>query len=201
MKKFISMAIMAAMILTMAGCSDNKENSSIPSESSSTSDVSKPESELFLSNMAGIDLSQLESYTAKISPVPAVDLDTVLVMKCKSGYADTAVDILNENYAQTISYIRQYPFGVAKVEGARLYKIGDIVMFILAGNIADSDATAEDEAKLAASEYEIIDNVIKSLFGTLPKNLAVIKEPELPDNGGEFDGGFDDFEDMPIIGG
>ena len=201
MKKFISMAIMAAMILTMAGCSDNKENSSIPSESSSTSDVSKPESELFLSNMAGIDLSQLESYTAKISPVPAVDLDTVLVMKCKSGYAETAVDILNENYAQTISYIRQYPFGVAKVEGARLYKIGDIVMFILAGNIADSDATAEDEAKLAASEYEIIDNVIKSLFGTLPKNLAVIKEPELPDNGGEFDGGFDDFEDMPIIGG
>ena len=42
--------------------------------------------------------------------------------------------------------------------------------------------------------------MIKSLFGTLPKNLAVIKEPEIPDNGG-FDSGFDNFEDMPIIGG
>ena len=149
-----------------------------------------------LSNMADIDPAQLESYTAKQSAITAVYPDTVLVMKCKSGYKDTAVDILNENYAQTISYIRQYPFDVAKVEGARIYKVGDIVMFILAGNIADSDATAEDEAKLAASEYEKIDNVIKSIFGTLPKNLAVIKEPEIPDNGG-----FDNFEDMPIIGG
>lgn len=153
-----------------------------------------------LSNMADIDPAQLESYTAKQSAITAVYPDTVLVMKCKSGYADTAVDILNENYARTISYIRQYPFDVAKVEGARIYKVGDIVMFILAGNIADSDATAEDEAKLAASEYEKIDNVIKSIFGTLPKNLAVIKEPEIPDNGG-FDIGFDNFEDMPIIGG
>lgn len=153
-----------------------------------------------LSNMADIDPAQLESYTAKQSAITAVYPDTVLVMKCKSGYKDTAVDILNENYARTISYIRQYPFDVAKVEGARIYKVGDIVMFILAGNIADSDATAEDEAKLAASEYEKIDNVIKSLFGTLPKNLAVIKEPEIPDNGG-FDGGFDNFGDMPIIGG
>lgn len=65
---------------------------------------------------------------------------------------------------------------------------------------ADAEDCAEDEAKLAASEYEKIDNVIKSIFGTLPKNLAVIKEPEIPDNGG-FDGGFDNFEDMPIIGG
>lgn len=160
-----------------------------------------PESELFLSNMAGIDLSQLDDYIAKQAVITAVYMDTVIVMKCKPGYADTAVDILNENYARTISYIRQYPFGVAKVEGARLYKIGDIVMFILAGDCAPSDATAEDEAKLAASEYEKIDKVIKDLFGSVPQNLAIIKEPESPDNGGEFDGGFEDSEDMPIIGG
>ncbi|MGN0670310.1 MAG: DUF4358 domain-containing protein [Oscillospiraceae bacterium] len=246
MKKYLALALAAIMVMSFAGCSDSKENISTPSESSSSSDVLKPESkpeetkpedkpaepektvspadieaafaktlgdgyfctvdvpeeEIFLSNMAGIDLSQLESYTAKQTAITAVYPDTVLVMKCKPDYADTAVDILNENYARTISYIRQYPFGVAKVEGARLYKIGDIVMFILAGNSADSDATAEDEAKLAASEYEKIDSTIKELFGTLPENLAVITEPEIPDNGGEFDGGFDGgFDDMPIIGG
>ena len=201
MKKFISMAILAAMILTMAGCSDNKENSSVPSESSSTSDVSKPESkpeeskpeskpeeskpedkpaepektvspadieaaiakalgdgylctvdvpddELYTSPISWLDLEQVESYVAK--RCASFGRDSVAIAKCKAGYADDAVKVFNEYYAQTISYIRQYPFDVAKVEGARIYKVGDIVMFILAGNIADSDATAEDEAKLAA---------------------------------------------------
>lgn len=41
-------------------------------------------------------------------------------------------------------------------------------MFIMAGADADENASAEDEAKLAVSEYEKIDNAIKSLFGTLP---------------------------------
>ena len=163
--------------------------------------VDVAEDELFLSNMTGIDLSQIESYVAKITAIPSVDLDTLIVMKCKQGYADEAVSILNENYAQNISYIRLYPFNVAKVEGARLYKIDDIVMFIMAGNYAPSDATAEDEAKLAASEYEKIDNAIKSLFGSVPENLAVITEPEDTDNdNGDFS--FDDsIGDMPMIGG
>lgn len=166
--------------------------------------VDVPESELLFSNKADIDLSQIESYIAKQAVITAVYQDSVIVMKCKSGYAEIAVDILNENYARTISYIRQYPFSVAKVESARLYKVGDIVMFILAGDCTSSDASTEDEAKLAAAEYEKIDNAIKSLFGTLPKNLAVIKEPEIPDNGEEFDCGFtfdNDFDDMPLIGG
>lgn len=168
------------------------------------STVDVPEDEMFLSAMAGIDLLQVESYVAKIAAVPSVNLDTVVAMKCKSGYADTAVDVLNSSYAQNISYIRQYPFSVAKVEGARLYKIGDTVIFIIGGASADDNASAEDEAKLAASEYEKIDNAIKELFGTLPENLAVITEP---DNSDDDDGGFfdmtDDFEydDMPLIGG
>lgn len=238
MKKYITLAVAALMALSLTGCSENKNGSSLPSNNnSSTSDTEKPESkpeskpeenkqaspaeveaaiakalgdgylctvpvnesELFLSNMAGLDISQLDSYIATITPVPAVNADTVIVLKCKEGYADEAVSILNENYARNISYIRQYPFSVAKVEGARLYKFGNTVMFIIAGNYAPSDASAEDEAKLAASEYEKIDNVIKELFGSLPENLAVITEPEPNNNGGEFDGG--EFDGMPIIGG
>jgi len=113
-------------------------------------------------------------------------MDAVVIAECEDGYADEAVKQLNESFAQTVDYIRQYPFGVAKVEGARLYKIGNTVMLIIAGASADEKASAEDEAKLAASEYEKIDNALKALFGTLPENLAVI--PEATDNGGSDEG-------------
>ncbi len=103
------------------------------------------------------------------------------------NYADEAVKLLNESFTQTVEYIRQYPFGVAKVEGARLYKVGNTVMLIIAGAYADENASAEDEAKLAASEYEKIDNALKELFGTLPENLVVI--PEVTDNNGGNEGG------------
>ena len=246
MKKYLALALAAIMVMSFAGCSGNTENSSTPSENSSTSDVSKPESkpedkpaepekaispadieaaiakalgdgylctvdapedEMFATVMAGVDLSQLDSYVLKQARVSAVDPDTVAVMKCKAGYADTAVEIINENFARTLSYSRLYSFSLAKVEGARLYKFDDMLVFIIAGNYAPSDASAEDEAKLAASEYEKIDNAIKELFGTLPENLAVVTEPqeiENPydnnNNGGlVFDDEFSD--DMPVIGG
>lgn len=160
-----------------------------------TVDVSADE--MYTSAISWLELEHIETYVAKSSA--AFGQDSVVIAKCKDGYADDAINALNEYYAQTISYIRQYPFDVAKVEGARIYKVGDTVMFIIAGASASSDASAEDKAKLAVSEYEKIDSALKELFGTLPENLAVIKEPELPDNGG-FDGGFEGFEDMPIGG-
>lgn len=249
MKKYLTIALAALMVMSLAGCSNTTNSSAANSDSSSASStvnsdassdnsdsnsdveesvspadveaaiakalgdgylstVDVPEDEMFLSAMAGIDLSQVKSYVAKIAAVPSVNLDTVVAIKCKPGYADTAVDVLNSSYAQNISYIRQYPFSVAKVEGARLYKIGDTVIFVIGGANAEDGASAEDEAKLAASEYEKIDSAIKELFGTLPENLAVVTEPD-DSNAGDDDGGFfsmtDDFgfegDDMPLIGG
>lgn len=167
-----------------------------------------PEDELFSTVVSSIDFSQVGDYVIKQARVSAVNPDTVVVLKCKSGYADTAVDLINESYAQTLSYSRLYSFSVAKVEGARLYKIGDTVIFVIGGANAEDGASAEDEAKLAASEYEKIDGAIKELFGTLPENLAVVTEPD-DTNSGDDDGGFfnmtDDFglegDDMPLIGG
>lgn len=137
-----------------------------------TADV--PEEGIILSCLGRLDLTKTESYIVKQAAVAAVQQDTVAVVKCKSGYADEAVNQLNDYYAQTISYIRQYPFDVAKVEGARIYKVGDTVMYILAGASPESNASAEEEVKLANAEYEKIDEAVKSIFGTLPENLAVI---------------------------
>lgn len=169
------------------------------------STVDAPEDELFSTVVSAIDFSQVDDHVIRQAAVSAVNPDTVVVLKCKSGYADTAVSLINESYAQTLSYSRLYSFSVAKVEGARLYKIGDTVIFVIGGAIADDGASAEDEAKLAASEYEKVDNAIRELFGTLPENLAVVTEPDdsNADDGGFFDitDGFDDEDDMPVLGG
>ncbi len=164
-----------------------------------TADV--PADEIIFSNMSEVDLTQIEEYIVKQTNVPSVNLDTVIVLKCKNGYADEAVSALNEKYAQNISYIRQYPFGVAKVEGARLYKVDDTVMFFLAGASPESDASPEDKAKLAADEYKKIDDVVKELFGSVPENLAVIPEDSGNNNGGLMPGSPLDGNGGFLIGG
>lgn len=163
-----------------------------------TADV--PDEEMGLSCIGWLDFTKIDEYVVKQPTIYAQD--AVGIVKCKEGYADEAATILNDHFAQSISYIRQYPHDIAKVEGTRIYKIGDIVMYITAGAAPDANTSDEDAAKLAASEYEKIDNAIKEIFGSLPENLAVIPEDNGEDNGGNNGGGLipptdDDF----MVGG
>lgn len=149
----------------------------------------------WLQNSFGLDLSKVESYSAKQNSISSVNPDTVIVLKTKDGYANEAAEILNTSFEQMAGYIRQYPFGTAKVLNARLYQSGDYVIYVIAGASYDGD-DAEAEAKLAVAEYEKIDEVIEGIFGALPENLAVVPE----DDGSE--GGLtvpDD--DTPVLGG
>lgn len=123
----------------------------------------------------GLDESKIESFVAKQNAMTSLNLDKVIVLKVKDGYASTAVDKLNEDFAQFVSYIRQYPFGTAKVLNARLYQSGNYVVFVIAGASYDGEDT-EAEAKLATTEYAKIDAAIKEVFGSLPKNSAVVPE-------------------------
>ncbi len=158
--------------------------------------VEVPEEEILMTALGRLDMEKVESYIAKQSAVTSVNLDTVVIVKCKDGYADEAVQAFNDAFDQTISYIRQYPFGVAKVEGARLYKINDTVIYVIAGASAGEGTSAEEEAKLAVSEYEKIDAAIKEVCGVLPENLAVI-----PEDSGNNGGAFLPEDDMPVVGG
>lgn len=145
-----------------------------------TADV--PDEEMGLSCIGWLDLTKVDEYVVKQPTIYAQD--AVGIVKCKEGYADEATKILNDRFAQSISYIRQYPFDVAKVEGTRIYRAGDILMYITAGAPATAEMSDEDAAKLAASEYEKIDNAVKELFGRLPENLAVMPEDNENNNGG-----------------
>ncbi len=134
-----------------------------------TAEISQEE--LILSCIGWLDMDKVEEYVVK---GPAVfGQDAVGIVRCKAGYADEAVKTLNERLAQTIDYVRQYPADVAKVEGTRIFKVGDIVMYVTAGASYDGE-DKEEEAKLADAEYEKIDNAMKELFGSVPKNLAEI---------------------------
>ena len=129
----------------------------------------------WLQNSFQLDLSKIDSYVAKQNSIASVNPDTVIVLKTKDGYAADAVKALNDNFAQMVSYIRQYPFGTAKVMNARLYQSGDYVIYVIAGASYDGD-DAEAENKLAVSEYAKIDEALKSVLGTLPENLAMVPE-------------------------
>lgn len=158
--------------------------------------------ENWLKNYYGFDMSKIEEFIAKQNAISSVNLDTVLVLKVSDDYADTAVELLNKSYDQTVGYIRQYAFGVSKVLNARIYKEGNYVMFILAGASYDGE-DAEEEEKLAVSEYAKIDAALAKLFGSTPVNLAVVPEDNV--NNGGFNGGLlideDMDDDIPMLGG
>ena len=151
----------------------------------------------WLQNSYQLDMSKVDSYVAKQNSISSVNPDTVIILKVKDGYADEAVKALNTSFAQMVDYIRQYPFGTAKVLNARIYQSGNYVMYILAGASYDGE-DSEAENKLAVSEYAKIDEAIKNIFGSLPNNSAVV-----PENDGSAGGQIssDDNDDMPLLGG
>ena len=149
----------------------------------------------WLQNSFGLDLSKVESYSAKQNSISSVNPDTVIVLKTKDGYANEAAEILNTSFEQMVGYIRQYPFGAEKVLNARLYQSGDYVIYVIAGASYDGD-DAEAEAKLAVAEYEKIDEAIEGIFGALPENLAVALEDD-----GSAGGLTVPDDDTPVLGG
>lgn len=151
----------------------------------------------WFSSYYGFDMTQIKSFVALENAVSAVNPDMVIIMEVKDGYAQTAVNILNERFEGKVGYIRQYPFGVQKVLGARLFTEGNYVAFIIAGASYEGENT-EEEAKLAAAEYAKIDNAWEAIFGKKPHNLAIIPEDKGNGGGGLFPSGD---EDIPVIGG
>ena len=214
MKKLLAMILAVLMVGSMMACASGKQNepSSKEAESAETEvakeatpksieeaiaealgdgdlcTVDVPEDEFPMSAVGWLDQEKVKEYVMKRTEVPSVNVDVIAIAKVDPAYADEAVEIFNQALEQKVNYIRQYPFGVAKVEGARIYKVDDIVMFILAGARAEEDASEEETAKLAESEYAKIDDVIKSFFGSVPENLAVIPE-ETQGGGGGLIGG------------
>ena len=195
MKRIVPIILCLAMVFALAACSGGGDKK--PDDNKNAADTSPAEIEQKIADALGkdnylcdieidkdwlrdsfqLDMSKVESYVAKQNSIGSVNPDTVIILKTKDGYADEAVKTLNTYFAQVVSYIRQYPFGTAKVLNARLYQVGDYVIYVIAGASYDGE-DSEAENELALSEYAKIDDAIKSVFGTLPENLAVVPEDD-----------------------
>ncbi len=218
MKKIALILLSAVTALCFASCASNVNTND--SGNKKTADISVTPAEIeqkiadavgkdnylcdsdiqsdYLQNTIGLDLSEIESYAAKQNSISSVNPDTVIILKVKNGYEDKAVEVLNESYARMVEYIRQYPFGTAKVLNARIYQNGCYIMYIIAGAGYDGE-DSEAENKLAADEYDKIDEAVKSVFGALPENSAVV-----PDDDGSTGGlisSYDNDGDLPMLGG
>ena len=213
MKKFVLIVLSLALVLSLAACgaNSNKNNNGNTNTTATPAEIEQKIADAvgkdnylcdtdidkdWLQNSFQLDMSKVESYVAKQNSIGSVNPDTVVILKTKNGYASDAVKTLNTYFAQVVSYIRQYPFGTAKVLNARLYQSGDYVLYIIAGASYDGE-DSEAENKLAVSEYAKIDEAVKGIFGTLPENLAVVPE----DDG--TSGGFiaPEEDDTPMLGG
>lgn len=137
--------------------------------------------EYFL-NYFNLDKSKIEDYVAYEAAVASVNLDQVIILKCKDGYAEEAVKGFNGGYAQVVSYVRQYPFGVDKVLNARIFTNGNYVAYILAGTPDDGTIPEEKLPEIAKSDYAKIDTAWTELFGSA-ENKAVVPEDD-GQNGG-----------------
>ena len=157
MKRMVMIFLSLMMVLNLAACGSNDKKTTEVDSNVVTVTPAEIEQKIadaigkdnylcdteiekdWLQNSYQLDLSKVESYVAKQNSISSVNLDTVIILKTKDGYADEAVSLLNDSFGQTVSYIRQYPFGTAKVLNARIYRTGNYVIYVIAGASYDGE--------------------------------------------------------------
>ena len=121
MKKFVLIFLSVVMVLSLAACgtngSKNNESATItatPAEiEQKIADAIGKDNYLcdteadknYLQNTLGLDLSEVDSYAAKLNSISSVNPDTVIILKVKGSYTDEAVKALNTSYAQMVDYL------------------------------------------------------------------------------------------------
>ena len=96
--------------------------------------------------------------------------DVLILLKAKDGYATSAAEIMARSYSSTREYSQTYNIDIQKIDEARLYVLGDYVIYAIVG-ASGKDLSGEEAAKLAISEYAKFDAAIKEVFGTVSDNF------------------------------
>jgi len=131
-------------------------------------DVDISAEELYLAGLSDIDLTQVNEIVVKQNAISSVNPDTLVIVDCKAGYADTVLGFMKAAYDQNKSYQELYPFAVEKVNNTRIYQQDNLIIYVIAGgNTPEQDVEAFVEA-----EYKKVDDAIQNVLGKLPSNLA-----------------------------
>ncbi len=187
-KKVTALLLALMMVLSLAACGgkqDNNKNDPAPAADMTAQQVldtlkeklgdsygcDLAEDEDRMTNYYGLDLSQIDSWTAESSENSALDASTAVVLKVKDGYAQDAAAALQTSYDQVLDYSKMYSMNLPMVQQARLFVNGNYVALLILGQLPD-DNTA-DEAKLAQDEAAKVDAAWQELFGSASNQIVV----------------------------
>lgn len=210
MKKVIALILALMMVASLAACGSKGKADPTPKPTVTTpADIQKAiqdalgdgwlcdaemEKDTVLS-FYGLDGEKVEAVAAAESSNGSLNIDRVVILQVKEGYAEDAVKALNGGFDQIASYSRMYNFDVQKMLGTRLYQNGNYIALITAG-ASGGELSEEEAAKLSNDEYAKIDEAWKGIFGSIPENQVVI-----PEDSGNNGGAFLPEDDMPAVGG
>lgn len=215
-KKVLTLGLCAVMALSLAACGGQSGNDTKPDQKTETISTTPADIQTAIKDALGdgwlcdaeldeetvlgyygLDGEQIEAISAAESSNSSLNIDRVVIIQVKDGYAGDAVKALNGGFDQTASYSRMYGFGVPKMLGTRLYQSGNFIALITAG--ASGDELPEEAAKLSSDEYAKIDQAWKGIFGNITTNQIVI--PEEKEDGGLMADGSYDGESGLMVGG
>lgn len=140
------------------------------------------ESEDRISGYYGLDLSKVENWAAESNSMSSMNMDCAVVLKVKDGYAKDAAALLQKSFDQTVNYARMYNMDLQRVLQGRLYISGNYVAYFIEGKVPDYNASAEEQAKFAASEAAKVDAAWSGIFGSAGNSIVIPEE-----SGSDFD--------------
>lgn len=127
----------------------------------------------------GFDMRYVNSCVYEDNSVSAINYDIAIIVNVKNGYADKAVQILQDYYQQILGVSQLYDADIYRVEQARIFSQNNYVALLILGDDNYSDNWSDDEKDdYAFGEAIKVDKAWKSVFGSTPDNLADIDEDE-----------------------
>lgn len=195
-KKILTLGLCAVMALSLAACGGKGKTDPTPKPSdkpetvnTTPADIQKAikdalgdgwlcdvdmEKDMVL-GYYGLDGEKVEAIAAAENSNGSLNIDRVVILQAKDGYAEDAVKALNGGFEQVANYSRGYGFDIPKMLGTRLYVSGNYIALITAG-ANGGELSEEDAARLSNDEYAKIDEAWKGIFGSVPTNQIVIPE-------------------------
>lgn len=217
-KKVLTLGLCAVMALSLAACggksgnNDTKPDQKTETISTTPADIqtaikdalgdgwlcdAELEEETVL-GYYGLDGEQIEAVSAAESSNSSLNIDRVVIIQVKDGYAEDAVKALNDGFDQTASYSRMYGFGVPRCWGPVSTRAAISSPSSPPGPAAMNCPRRRPPSCPAVSTPRS-DEAWKGIFGNIPTNQIVI--PEEKEDGGLMADGSYDGESGPIVGG
>ena len=149
---------------------------------------SVPDAEAKTAGYFGLDMEKVDSWMAESHQVSSVNMDQVVILKVKDGYAQEAAAALQKGFDQKAGYAQLYDMDLYRISEARLFAEGNYVALLVIGKPTDPEADPEAQASFAAAEGEKIDAAWEEIFGVKTENILVMPEPS-ENPGGAVPGG------------